>query len=308
MRVCSNIVHAIMARSSNELKLNLIMPFPIASVIVCSKNGESKIRQCLFNLAAIRDIKDVEVVLVDNGSKDQTYQIMKEFASTSRGIWRTFNVEKIGCSAARNVAIANSNSDILIFIDDDCLVDFDFVVSWTNIFRAHQNLGYASGKIIPFGDSVKLGCKSAVDREIFKPGKLVKRGFIQGSNMAFRRSCLDEIGNFDEAFGAGTEYAGEEWDLAIRASQYNWTGGYFPSPVVIHNHGRENEDAFTRLLFYDHGAGAIYAKHLFAVYWPMVLRTMASDVFHRLTNLARLSSLLRGFINYNWIALNGVRL
>jgi GT2 family glycosyltransferase len=94
-------------------------------------------------------------------------------------------------------------------------------------------------------------------------GAFVPPGFVQGSNMAFTRACLDHAGWFDERFGSGVPFAGEDWDMSLRASFAGFAGGYFPGPKVSHDHRRPVAEIYTlRGRFYEYGAGAVYAKHM----------------------------------------------
>lgn len=80
--------------------------------------------------------------------------------------------------------------------------------------------------------------------------------------MAFRRECLASAGEFDERFGAGTPFAGEEWEVSVRASFLGWKGGYFPGPKVSHDHRRDRSEARRRRIYYLFGAGGVYAKSI----------------------------------------------
>jgi GT2 family glycosyltransferase len=132
------------------------------------------------------------------------------------------------------------------------------------IFTA-ENIGFGSGIIRRYSlEQSNQGCRETIHEERVKPYGFVYRGMIQGSNMAFRRACLEAAGPFDERFGAGTPYAGEEWDVAVRACRAGWSGGYFPVPTVDHNHGRRDAETRQRDLYYSFGGGAVYAKNLMA--------------------------------------------
>ncbi|MET0382173.1 MAG: glycosyltransferase [Burkholderiaceae bacterium] len=235
-----------------------------SSFVLCSKDGGQRLLRCLERIEALDAPPDFEIVLVDNGSKDGSFDAMRRHAASSRFRASAHQTFVPGNSAGRNLALSHAGGDVVVFIDDDCYVDRAMVLEWLEVFRRHPGIGYASGRIEPFdAANSMLGCNVSDKTALFAPRRFVRRGLIQGSNMAFRRRCLDEAGWFDARFGAGTRYAGEEWDVALRASFRGWGGGYFPGPVVAHDHGRKDDDARERLLFYDYGAGAVYAKNLF---------------------------------------------
>jgi GT2 family glycosyltransferase len=204
-----------------------------------------------------------------------------------------------GNSAGRNLALAHATGDVIVFIDDDCYVEPSLVNAWLEIFDRHD-IGYGSGRILPFNAANSmLGCNVSEKVDVTPAGRFIRRGVIQGSNMAFRRRCLDDAGLFDPRFGAGTRFAGEEWDVVLRASFAGWSGGYFPGPTVAHDHGRDDSDARERLLFYDYGAGAVYAKNTFRKGGLTVighLRDEARTLGY--VNNERRNTLLRGYRDY----------
>jgi len=234
-----------------------------ATFVLCSKNGGARLKTCLARIEALAGPDDLQVVLVDNGSTDDSFAVMTAWAAKSRFRAEAHQTFVPGNSAGRNVALEHATGDVIVFIDDDCYVEPAMVNDWLEVF-AQADIGYGSGRILPFDESNSMvGCNVSTKTELIPAGRFLRRGLIQGSNMAFRRRCLQDSGWFDPRFGAGTRYAGEEWDVALRASFAGWSGGYFPRPTVAHDHGRSDVDARERLLFYDLGAGAVYAKSLF---------------------------------------------
>ncbi len=269
------------------------------SLILCVKNGGEQLRTCLDHMAVVASDDDLDVVLVDNGSTDgKTLDALKDFAAMAPCPCSVVQCTKAGNSAGRNAALPVARGDVLLFIDADCYVAPDFVKAWKDVFATHS-LGYATGRILRYSlDSSPLGCNESGDQIPLAPGSFVSRGFVQGSNMAFLRTCLERAGAFDDRFGAGTPFAGEGWDLALRISFAGFAGGYYPGPTVSHDHQRKEDVADARQLFYDYGAGAVYAKHLFTPHWAGVLRKLAGETWRLLTSPARLGMLGAGFVAY----------
>jgi GT2 family glycosyltransferase len=267
-----------------------------ASLILCSKNGGARLKQCLSAIDALDVPPDLDLVLVDNGSTDGVSPaIMQQFVTAARMPCRVLEVMEPGNSAGRNAGIAAAKGDLLLFIDDDCYVHPDFARQWLAVFAA-EDIGFGSGMILRYApDNSDLGCNESPLVQKTAPRAFVERGFIQGSNMAFRRDCLNQAGPFDPRFGAGTRFAGEEWDVVLRASAAGWAGGYFPGPKVKHDHNRKGGDAADRLLFYDFGAGAVYAKHMKGAMFLSNLAHFLRDAFRLRKDRARLRSLLDGY-------------
>lgn len=234
------------------------------TLTLCTKNGGDRLATCLAHIERLDADADMEVFLIDNGSSDGvSFEMLGAFASTSRFDCKVRQTLRVGNSAGRNLAAREAKGDVHIFIDDDCYADPTFVRAWQTLFSNHD-IGYGSGMVTRFDPQYsELGCVEYPHERPMAPGQFVPRGLIQGSNMAFRRECLAEAGGFDERLGAGTRYAGEEWDLCLRASRAGWAGGYFPQPKVAHDHRRRDDESDSRMRFYDFGGGVIYAKHAF---------------------------------------------
>ena len=66
--------------------------------------------------------------------------------------------------------------------------------------------------------------------------------------MAVRRNVIAAVGPFDPDLGAGTPFPAEDVELVARASAAGWLGGYYPGPIVYHDHGRSSPSAVKHIL------------------------------------------------------------
>jgi hypothetical protein len=121
----------------------------------------------------------------------------------------------------------------------------------------------------------------------YPAGRPVPSGIVQGGNMALRRRALFEVGGFDERMGPGTRFPAEDWEIVTRIGAEGWNGGYFPRPVVWHDHPRTLDEARRRLRSYHVGMGAVYLKLVAnprtrGIYLPHILRRFVGDMkFHQ---------------------------
>ena len=97
-------------------------PLPLLSVVVPVHNVEDYLEECLTSLAG-QSLKDIEVVLVDDGSTDGSRRIAEEFAARDDR-FRCVHQANAGLSAARNTGIAHTTADVpyLAFADSDDIV------------------------------------------------------------------------------------------------------------------------------------------------------------------------------------------
>jgi glycosyltransferase involved in cell wall biosynthesis len=94
------------------------------SVIIPTYNEEKDIEGCLKSLKS-QSIKDIEIILVDDGSTDNTIEISKKYGIT------ILKQNHQGPGAARNLGAKNSTGDILIFIDADMAFDKEYLKNLT---------------------------------------------------------------------------------------------------------------------------------------------------------------------------------
>jgi glycosyltransferase involved in cell wall biosynthesis len=233
------------------------------SVVVCTKDRSAALRGCLKSIFAIDFTGAWEIVVVDNNSGDDTPQAIAEMRYLSPVPFQSLVESRPGNSAGRNAAIGVARGEVVFFTDDDCIVKSTVLQEVWRVFTANPGLGYAGGRILRFNPlDYPISVMEEPESIGIPPGMMVYPGLVQGSNMAFRRKVLTDLGGFDPVFGAGAVFAGEELELATRASLRGWRGGYFPGPTVYHNHGRDRAAAMKLEQQYDFGIGACYGKFL----------------------------------------------
>ena len=85
------------------------------SIIIPVFNGAAALARCLDSVA---DLPDTEVLLIDDGSADETWAIMRRF-SQNHGNFRTFRQPHRGVSAARNLGLTHASGEFILFLDGD---------------------------------------------------------------------------------------------------------------------------------------------------------------------------------------------
>lgn len=245
------------------------LPRPAVSLIICTRNRAAQLAACLATVSTIRCERPWEIVIVDNGSNDNTREVASDFLRGQvRGqyVWEPC----AGLSRARNAGTAASEAEIVAFTDDDCYPASDLLDRHCEIF-ADESIGFAGGRILLHDpQDYPLTVNESTETSRFAAGSIVPCAVVQGANMAFRRRALLDIGGFDPGFGAGTAFPAEDWDAVARACFSGWSGGYFPAPTVSHHHGRNASAAQRQLRAYHYASGAVYAKMLMnrATRWP----------------------------------------
>lgn len=199
---------------------------PKVSVVVASYNGARTLQACLDSLGRL-NYPNYEVILVDDGSTDDTMQIAKQFSAV-----RTIRHEKNrGLSVARNTGIAAAKGEIVAFTDSDCRADEDWLHYLVAALVDGNFAGVGGHNLLPPEDSpvaaavmVSPGGPAHVmlsDREA---------EHIPGCNMAFYKWALEEIGGFDPVFTK----AGDDVDLCWRLQERGHKIGFSSAGFVWH--------------------------------------------------------------------------
>jgi len=203
-----------------------------------------------------------QLIIVDNGSTDQTAAVVRAFIKSS-GLQVTYVSEPApGKSRGLNAALRIARGQVVAFTDDDCYPAPDFLA---RIWAAFDDpaIGYLGGRILLYDPTdFPITTNEGTTPLTFPARSFVHVGSVQGANMAFRRAVLLEIGGFDPLFGSGSRFLAEDIDVVGRASSAGWKGQYRPEVVVRHDHGRKAAASGALYKNYAIGAGAYYMKFL----------------------------------------------
>ncbi len=233
------------------------------SVVICTKDRAAGLERTLKHWAKLFGDPGLDMIVVDDGSKDQTPLVVARAGSGFRGRFQAARTVGVGLGAARNAGWRMAAGDIVLFTDDDCYPADDLPTAIRSCF-ADSDISFIGGQLLP-ATPAHAGV-AAVTRsfrvEIGGPS-FVPAGLIPGANMAIRRAALEQVGGFDPEFGAGTPFPAEDVEVIARLAAAGLRGAYDPRPQVVHDHDRLTEPAQRRLRYqYSRGRGAYYAKCL----------------------------------------------
>lgn len=235
------------------------------SVIICTRNRCEALARTLASVKRldISAASGFELVVVDNASADDTKGVVSGFAASA-----PFEVVYVlergkGLSHARNRGLKESSGDLIMFTDDDCLVDSAWVRNAVHVF-AGDAMKLVGGRIDLYNDAhLPITIKpSPTPDTLSSPGSLL--GFVHGANLAFGRGVMERIGVFDVRLGAGTDLqSAEDTEYVYRAFKHGIPVLYEPGLKVFHDHGRTGLiEEYALLRGYAVGEGAMLAKHV----------------------------------------------
>lgn len=211
------------------------LPWPRVSVIVCTHNGRRTIGECCRELHKL-DYPDKEVIIVDDGSTDGTYE------AVSRNGFRVIRTPNVGLSAARNLGLAAAGGEIVAYIDDDAYPDPHWLKYLAATFLGTDCAGAGGPNIPPPGDGQTAACvANAPGGPLHVLVSERQAEHLPGCNMAFRRNHLLAIGGFDPRFRT----AGDDVDICWRIQAHGGWLAFSPGAMVWH-HRRNSIRAYVR--------------------------------------------------------------
>jgi GT2 family glycosyltransferase len=213
----------------------LLPETPRVSVVVCSYNGGATLEQCLGSLLAL-DYPDFEVIVVDDGSTDDTRAILARFPTV-----RAIHQSNQGLSAARNVGLKAATGSIIAYTDSDCFADAHWLTHLVHQFQQTDAAAVGGPNLTP-EDGRRAACVAAAPGQpthVLESDQVAEH--IPGCNMAFRREALLAVNGFDPIY----RKAGDDVDLCWRLQQAGYWITFAPGAFVWH-HRRQTVHAYLR--------------------------------------------------------------
>lgn len=214
------------------------MSQPDVTVVVCTYNRSALLRPALESLAAMRtgDRFQYEVLVVDNGSTDDTPAVVDDVAQRSGVVVRRVCETARGVAAARNRGVAEARGEWIAFFDDDQLADSDWVAELLSLAR-EKNARCVGG-------AVDLALPPGYERNLAPACRRVLGATAEGTtvcrytrsrmpgtgNLMLHASVFAQVGCFDPAL----QHAGEDVDLFRRIRAAGIEGWFTPRAIVWH--------------------------------------------------------------------------
>ena len=223
------------------------------SVIVCTRNGQSRIGNCLN---AIRRMTGggFETLVMDDGSTDST----GDFVEKNFPWVRLIRLEPGGLSTARNAGAAAAYGEVLAFTDDDCEPDREWLARLRPLFLTGKYAAVGGPNLPPrprsWEEAVVCAAPGAPSHVMLDDEQAEH---LPGCNLVVTKAAFDAIGGFDPQFHT----AGDDVDFCWRLRDAGFRLGFAPGAFVWHRR-RPSITAFLRQqLGYGRAEHLLLAKH-----------------------------------------------
>src|SRR5258708_15077695 len=184
---------------------------PLVSVIIPTRNRSALLKEAMGSaLALAYDGLEFEVLVVDDGSTDDTVDVARAYPVT------VLQTPKIGASAARNAGMEAARGDYITFLDDDDVWLPSNIAPQLHAFADHPEYGDVFARVqltdanrAPYGEPIPAGPRTS--GWIFED---LLRYWTQLGSVVARSSVAREVGGFDTSL-----IAEEDWDWLMRIAR-----------------------------------------------------------------------------------------
>jgi GT2 family glycosyltransferase len=221
----------------------------MVSVVVLAHNHAKYTRACLVSVLESQPL-DLELIVIDNGSTDDTPQMLVEVAAIAESKGVACHIispgKNVGCCTARNMGVEKASGDEVVFMDNDIQVpDPAWLEKLKAVLYSDDSIAIVGPKLCyPFAPH-DIQCAGV---GISKSGRVLFQGRGEARDAPeyevqrdvqclisacwiFRRSLYAEIGGLDEIYNP-IQY--EDFDLCYRARSHGHRVVYTPDPVIHH--------------------------------------------------------------------------
>jgi hypothetical protein len=243
-----------------------------ASVVILTWNSRGVVEACLSSLPQGLTSYSFEVIVVDNGSHDQTPAVVREEYPWAQLV---LNRTNRGVAPARNQGIRIAQGEYVILLDDDTVVRPGALDRLIAYMDEHRDVGLCGPQLVNPQGQLQLSCRlfptlsDKLARRLPLPfarqmARAVEMAdwdhrvaravdYVIGACQVIRKAALMDVGLLDEHIF----YGPEDVDFCLRLQQAGWRVIYNPEAVVEHRERRVTRSFFSQL-GYRHIQGLAY--------------------------------------------------
>lgn len=209
------------------------------------------------NIAGLNNASNLlEQVIVVNNASSSNYSLVEEYISSRHSIPFLYlnSPENLGVTRGRNFALSHATGEIIIFLDDDAVLQNKDALE--NVLTSFEQPGLnnmpvavVSFKVLYY-DTLQMQQNALPHKKfkVFKNKQAFYTYYFAGGAHAIRHSVLKQVGNLPDAFFYGME----EYDLSYRILDHGYCIKYDSSIVMLHKespHGRKPKREKQRMMW-----------------------------------------------------------
>ena len=217
---------------------------PRVSVVILNYNGLKFAKQCIQSVIESA-YPNLEVIVVDNGSTDGSYEIVRQLFNNKLNVKIVRNPRNLGFAEGNNVGYRHSEGAIIVFLNVDTKVESGWLKPLVSCMVSDDRIGGAQCKLLDMKNREKidsLGATLDVLGYVYpnRSGSLEESHEIfysDGAAMAFKRGVLSQVSFGGGPFDSDHLLYYEDSDLCWRVRLRGYEIVLVPSSVVYHYRG-----------------------------------------------------------------------
>lgn len=240
------------------------------SIIILTFNTANLTKECVTSLIKIYkneiEGKDIEVIVADNGSIDETVEVLRRF----KEIKVVENGSNFGFGKGNNLAVAKSNGEYILFLNSDVKVLDKGFIKMVEFLDENQNVGILGAKLknTDGTDQKSAGNFYTIINLVFalfggdslmrkSPKKIEEVDWVSGASLMIKRNLFEKLKGFDESYFMYIE----DMDICFRARKLGFATYFFPDVKLIHKELGSSNRTYAILSIYK-GILLFYKKHM----------------------------------------------
>ena len=200
------------------------MEKPRISVILTTYNRAKKYLPRAIKSVLNQTFKDFELLVIDDGSTDKTSDVVHSFKDKRI---KYFKIKHFGCDTRpKNTGTKRARGEYIAYLDDDCAFRPDHLQALYNALEKDENVVMVYGdRWVHYEDTTKGKDQIGIYNDFDYP-RLLKRNYIDTSDVLIRRAALYEVGGWDENLKKFID-----WNLWVRLVKRGYT--FKRVPIIL---------------------------------------------------------------------------
>lgn len=226
----------------------------LVSIIIPTYNRPERLRTCLESLAKLNfPTSQFEIVVVDDGSSEPLDDVVKVY--TEQLTIHLLRQNNAGPATARNTGASQAKGKYLVFTDDDCQVNPNWLHAFEQGFQENSQALLGGQTINALSDNLYSEASQLLVDYLYHYYNTdsKKASFFTSNNFALAKQKFEEIGGFNTSFPLA---AGEDRELCDRWLSHHYPMRYLPTAIIYHYHQLSFKKFWKQ--HFNYGCGAFY--------------------------------------------------
>lgn len=213
----------------------------LVSINVLTYNGEKWIEKCVKSVLE-QTYSNIEILVIDNASTDNTLEKIKDIKIIK-------NKKNLGFSVGHNIGIKESKGEYVLCLNQDIILDKDFIKNAIDLLEKDDKIGSIQGKIYQLNNNEKTDILDTIGFAAYESGRIIDIGHgekdffvssheifgVNGVAPIYRRKALNQVELKGEYFDEDFFCYIEDVDLSWRLRQNEWKCVFTPNAIAWHD-------------------------------------------------------------------------